>query len=152
MGTRPPRQTLAPSSPAACPRRPRRSASSTTRTSATQAPGASGASAAPRLLGSSPGRGERHLRFGRQRRHSFPGNVFQTSAGANSALFGGNSPQTFTSQGTGLTLQDHYVGGRNNSPIKSNGSTYYYDWSSGMLNTEGKRFFPSGGATEFYRR
>jgi hypothetical protein len=82
--------------------------------------------------------------------YAFPGNVFQTSTGANSALIGGYAPQSFLAQGTGLTLQDHYVGGPQQVPIHSNGSVYSYEWSSGMINTEGKRFFPFGGATEFY--
>ncbi len=82
--------------------------------------------------------------------YAFPGNVFQTSTGANTALFTGYAPQTFTPQGTGLTLQDHYVGGPKQVSIQSNGSVYYYNWSSGMINTEGKRFFPFGGATEFF--
>jgi hypothetical protein len=82
--------------------------------------------------------------------YSFPGNVFQTSTGANMSLLGGYAPQTFTSQGTGLTLFDHYVGGPQQVAIQSNGSTYDYEWSSGMINTEGKRFFPFGGATEFF--
>ena len=34
--------------------------------------------------------------------------------------------------------------------IQSNGSVYYYEWSSGLINTEGKRYFPFGGATEMY--
>jgi hypothetical protein len=82
--------------------------------------------------------------------YSFPGNVFQTSAGANASLYGGYSPQTFTSSGTGLTLADQYVGGPESLHIYSNGSVYYYMWTSGVLNTEGKRYFPFGGATEFY--
>jgi hypothetical protein len=82
--------------------------------------------------------------------YSFPGNVFQTSTGANASLYGGYSPQTFTSSGTGLTLADQYVGGPQTVPIYSNGSDYYYMWTSGVLNTEGKRYFPFGGATEFY--
>jgi hypothetical protein len=82
--------------------------------------------------------------------YSFPGNVFQTSTGANPALFTGYGPQTFTPQGTGLTLWDHYVGGPQQLAIHSNGSVYFYDWSSGMINTEGKRYFPFGGATETY--
>jgi hypothetical protein len=82
--------------------------------------------------------------------YSFPGNVFQTSAGADATLFGGYSPQAFTSQGTGLTLADQYVGGPQQLAIHSNGSVYYYEWTSGAINTEGKRFFPFGGATEFY--
>jgi hypothetical protein len=82
--------------------------------------------------------------------YAFPGNVFQTSTGANAALFTGYAPQTFTAQGTGLTLFDHYVGGPQQVAIQSNGSVYYYNWSSGMINTEGKRVFPFGGATEFF--
>jgi hypothetical protein len=82
--------------------------------------------------------------------YSFPGNVFQTSNGANAALFTGYTPQTFTAQGSGLTLQDHYVGGPKQLSIQSNGSVYYYQWSSAVLNTQGKRFFPFGGATEFF--
>jgi hypothetical protein len=82
--------------------------------------------------------------------YSFPGSVFQTSTGANSALLGSYSPQIFISQGTGLTMQDHYVGGPLQIAIQSNGTICYYEWWSGVLNTEGKRFFPFGGATEFY--
>ncbi len=82
--------------------------------------------------------------------YAFPGNVFQTSTGANSALFTGYSPQTFSRQGTGLTLFDHYVGGPDQLAIQSNGSVYFYEWSSGMINTEGKRYFPFGSATEFF--
>jgi hypothetical protein len=82
--------------------------------------------------------------------YSFPGNIFQTSTGANTSLFGGYTPQSFTSAGTGLTLWDHYVGGPQSLSIESNGSIYYYMWTSGVLNTEGKRFFPFGAATEFY--
>jgi hypothetical protein len=82
--------------------------------------------------------------------YDFPGNVFQTSTGADSALFTGYSPQTFTSQGTGLTLSEHYVGGPKQLAIQSNGSVYYYYWSGGMINTEGKRYFPFGSATEMY--
>lgn len=82
--------------------------------------------------------------------YSFPGNVFQTSTGPSAQLFTGYAPQTFSASGTGLTLQDHYIGGPQHVAIQSNGSVYYYKWSSGMINTEGKRFFPSGGATEFY--
>lgn len=82
--------------------------------------------------------------------YAFPGNVFQTSTGAVASLLGGYVPQTFTSQGTGLTLADHYVGGPQQLAIQSNGSVYYYEWTSGTLNTEGKRFFPFGGATEFF--
>jgi hypothetical protein len=82
--------------------------------------------------------------------YSFPGSVFQTSTGENPLLLGGYSPQTFTSQGTGLTLWDHYVGGPLQIATQTNGAVCYYTWWSGMLNTEGKRFFPFGGATEFY--
>jgi hypothetical protein len=82
--------------------------------------------------------------------YAFPGNLFQTSAGANPELFTGYAPQTFSANGSGLTLQDHYVGGPQQVAIHSNGSVYSYMWSSGMLNTEGKRFFPFGSATEFY--
>ncbi len=81
--------------------------------------------------------------------YRFPGNVFQTSTGANSSLFGGYAPQTFGSAGTGLSLEDIYVGAQQIA-IQSNGSTAYYQWTSGTLNTEGKRYFPFGGATEFY--
>jgi hypothetical protein len=76
--------------------------------------------------------------------------VFQTSTGANPALCPGDAPQTFTAQGTGLSIQDHYVGGPKQVAIQSNGSVYYYYWSGGVINTEGKRFFPFGGATEMY--
>ncbi len=100
--------------------------------------------------GSSQGAESGRYASGDSADYSFPGNIFQTSTGANSALFGGYSPQTFTAQGTGLTLQDHYVGGPQQLAIQSNGSVYYYEWSSGVLNTESKRFFPFGGATEFY--
>jgi beta-glucanase (GH16 family) len=82
--------------------------------------------------------------------YGFPGNVVQTSTGADTTLLGGYTPQQFTSQGTGLTLADHFVGGPQQVDIQSNGSVYYYEWTSGMLNTEGKRFFPFGGATEFF--
>ncbi len=82
--------------------------------------------------------------------YAFPGNVFQTSTGAAMALFGGYDPQTFIPGGMGLTLQDVYVGGPQQVAIQSNGSVSYYEWTSGMLNTEGKRFFPFGGATEFF--
>jgi hypothetical protein len=82
--------------------------------------------------------------------YAFPGNVFQTSTGADTSLFSGYVPQKFTSQGTGLTLADRYVGGPQQVAIRSNGSVYYYEWTSGTLNTEGKRFFPFGGATEFF--
>jgi hypothetical protein len=82
--------------------------------------------------------------------YSFPGNVFQTSTGADTSLLGGYAPQSFTSQGTGLTLADHYVGGPQQLAIHSNGSVYFYEWTSGTINTEGKRFFPFGGATEFF--
>jgi hypothetical protein len=82
--------------------------------------------------------------------YSFPGNVFQTSTGAVQGLVGGYMPQAFTSQGAGLTLADHYVGGPQTVAIQSNGSVYHYEWTSGMINTEGKRFFPFGGANEFF--
>jgi hypothetical protein len=82
--------------------------------------------------------------------YSFPGNVFQTSTGADTSLLGGYAPQSFTSQGTGLTLADHYVGGPQQLAIHSNGSVYFYEWASGTINTEGKRFFPFGSATEFF--
>lgn len=82
--------------------------------------------------------------------YAFPGNVFQSSTGADTSLFGGYAPQKFLAQGTGLTLADHYVGGPQQLAIHSNGSVYYYEWTSGTLNTEGKRFFPFGGATEFF--
>ncbi len=87
---------------------------------------------------------------GSQADYAYPGNVFQTSAGANSSLFGGYSPQTFTSQGSGLSLQDVYVGGPQVQATESNGSTYDYEWTGGIVNTEGKRYFPFGTATEFY--
>jgi hypothetical protein len=82
--------------------------------------------------------------------YSFPGNVFQTSTGANSSLVGGYSPQAFHSLGSGLSLFDHYVGGPQQIAVQSNGSTHFYEWTSGIINTEGKRFFPFGGAAEFY--
>ena len=87
---------------------------------------------------------------GNSANYAFPGNVFQTSTGGDSSLFTGYSPQAFNSQGTGLTLFDHYVGGPQQLAIHSNGSVYYYEWSSGTINTEGKRYFPFGGATEMY--
>jgi hypothetical protein len=82
--------------------------------------------------------------------YSFPGNLFQTSTGSDASLFGTYSPQTFTSHGTGLTLADIYVGGPQQLSCQCGGNTYYYYWTSGVLNTEGKRFFPYGSATEFY--
>jgi hypothetical protein len=82
--------------------------------------------------------------------YAFPGNVIQTSTGANPALFTSYSPQTFIPAGTGLTLQDHYVGGPKQVAIQSNGAVYYFFWSSAMINTEGKRYFPFGGASETY--
>ncbi len=82
--------------------------------------------------------------------YAFPGNVFQTSTGANATLFGGYSPQAFHSTGSGLSIFDHYVGGPQQIAIQSNGTTDFYEWTSGVINTEGKRFFPFGSATEFY--
>lgn len=82
--------------------------------------------------------------------YSFPGNLFQTSTGPSASLFGTYSPQTFTSHGTGLTLADIYVGGPQQLSCQCGGNIYYYYWTSGVLNTEGKRFFPYGNATEFY--
>ena len=41
-------------------------------------------------------------------------------------------------------------GGPQQQAIQSNGTTDFYEWSSGVINTEGKRYFPFGSATEFY--
>jgi hypothetical protein len=100
--------------------------------------------------GSSQGKQTGTYASGDSADYAFPGNVFQTSTGSDATLFGGYAPQTFTSQGTGLTVLDHYVGGPKQLSIQSNGSTYFYEWTSGAINSEGKRFFPFGGATEFY--
>ena len=116
-----------------------------------QAPGAvwSVSGSAP-YWGSSQGGQTGTYASGDSADYSFPGNVFQTSTSSNEALFGTYGPQRFTSEGSGLTLEDFYVGGPQEVAIHSNGSAYYYEWSSGMINTEGKRFFPFGGQTEFY--
>jgi hypothetical protein len=100
--------------------------------------------------GSSPGAQNGTYASAFDAEYDFPGNVFQTSSGANQALFGGYAPQTFMAQGTGLTLWNHFVGGPQQLAIHSNGSVYFYEWSAGMINTESKRFFPFGTATEFY--
>jgi hypothetical protein len=82
--------------------------------------------------------------------YAFPGDAYQTSTGGDAALFAGYTHQTFVPTGTGLTLVDNYVGGPQPLAIQSNGSVYYYEWSSGMINTEGKHYFPFGGANEFF--
>lgn len=99
--------------------------------------------------GSSPYWGSCQCASGFSEDYSFPGNLFQTSTGANTALFGGYASQTFLSNGTGLSLADRYVGSHTVA-IQSNGTSDNYLWTSAVINTEDKRYFPTSGATEFY--
>jgi Glycosyl hydrolases family 16 len=80
--------------------------------------------------------------------YDVPGNVSQTSSGANSSLFSTYSPQDFSSTGCGVTFTAHYTGARNWSTTNEGILTDY--WTSGAINTYDKVSFPTNGNTSFY--
>ncbi|MGH9018278.1 MAG: hypothetical protein ACRDY1_11075 [Acidimicrobiales bacterium] len=82
--------------------------------------------------------------------YDVPGNVSQTSTGANPALFSGYKPQVFKKKGSGVTFTAHYTG-----PVTydtTNEGNLTFDWTSGCLNTFNKFSFPdqAKGDTEAY--
>ena len=80
--------------------------------------------------------------------YDVPGNVSQTSSGANSSLFSTYSPQNFSSTGCGVTFTAHYTGARNWNTTNEGTLTDY--WTSGAMNTYNKVSFPTNGRTSFY--
>ena len=80
--------------------------------------------------------------------YDVPGNVSQTSSGANSSLFSTYSPQNFPSTGCGVTFTAHYTGARNWNTTNEGTLTDY--WTSGAMNTYNKVSFPTNGRTSFY--
>jgi len=80
--------------------------------------------------------------------YDVPGNVSQTSRGANSSLFSTYSPQNFSSTGCGVTFTAHYTGARNWNTTNEGTLTDY--WTSGAINTYNKVSFPTDGRTSFY--
>ena len=82
--------------------------------------------------------------------YDLPGNVSQTSTGANPALYSGYTPQKFKKRGWGVTFTAHYTG-----PVtyqSTNEGNITFDWTSGCLNTFDKFSFPdqAKGDTEAY--
>jgi hypothetical protein len=82
--------------------------------------------------------------------YDVPGNVWQTSTGADSALYSGYAPQRFDKNGWGVTFTAHYTG-----PVTyktTNEGNITFDWTSGCLNTFDKFSFPdeAKGYTEAY--
>ncbi|HUD06612.1 MAG TPA: family 16 glycosylhydrolase [Candidatus Saccharimonadales bacterium] len=82
--------------------------------------------------------------------YDLPGNVSQTSTGVNQSLLSTYKPQTFDSNGWGVTFTAHHTGATNYNT--TNEGTQTYDWTSGMINTFNKVDFPdpSKGYTEAY--
>jgi hypothetical protein len=80
--------------------------------------------------------------------YDVPGNVSQTSTGADASLFSGYSPQTFNPNGWGVTFTAVPTG------AKTWDTTSYGDitahWTSGALNTYNHISFPSGSHTSAY--
>jgi len=79
--------------------------------------------------------------------YDFPGNVFQTTHGADSSLFGTYTPQTFDSSGSGLSIQGHYQG---HYTVNDVYGTQSFSWSSGAINTYNHVSFPVSPHTDCY--
>jgi hypothetical protein len=79
--------------------------------------------------------------------YDLPGNVSQTSTGYNSSLFSGYAPQTFNPNGWGVSFTAHYTGPRTWNTVNGARSA---TWTSGVINSYNKIFFPSGGKTQAF--
>jgi len=75
--------------------------------------------------------------------YDLPGNVSQTSTGANSSLVSTYTPQIFKKHGWGLTFTAHYTGLK--TYVTTNEGDQTYTWTSGMMNTFNKVDFPDPG-------
>ena len=82
--------------------------------------------------------------------YDLPGNVSQTSTGANSSLFSTHTPQVFKKRGWGLTFTAHHTGPKTYATTNEGNQTYA--WTSGMINTFNKVDFPDPkkGYTDAY--
>jgi hypothetical protein len=82
--------------------------------------------------------------------YDLPGNVSQTSTGANNSLFSTYTPQIFKKNGWGLTFTAHYTGPKTYDTTNEGDQTY--TWTSGMINTFNKVDFPNPkkGYTDAY--
>jgi hypothetical protein len=80
--------------------------------------------------------------------YALPGNVFQTSTGANSALLSTYSPQAFNLTGCGVSFTATYTGDRTYDT--TNEGSFTLPWTSGFINSYNKISFPTAGHTAFY--
>jgi Glycosyl hydrolases family 16 len=80
--------------------------------------------------------------------YDLPGNVFQTSTGADTSLYSTYSPQAFHASGWGVSIAAHYTGSKpwNTQPY----GTVTETWTSGAINSYNKISFPSGGHTSCF--
>jgi hypothetical protein len=80
--------------------------------------------------------------------YDLPGNVFQTSTGADTFLYSTYGPQTFNPHGSGVSLVAHYTGARQWNTEGS--GELSATWTSGVINSYNKISFPSGAHTSCF--
>jgi hypothetical protein len=80
--------------------------------------------------------------------YDLPGNVFQTSTGADTTLYSSYSPQTFHATGWGVSFTAHYTGSRSWDTEPYGDVTE--SWTSGAINSYNNISFPSGSHTRCY--
>jgi hypothetical protein len=80
--------------------------------------------------------------------YDVPGNVSQTSTGVNPSLLSAYAPQTFRSNGCGVTFTAHHTGPTR--WVTTNEGTLTRSWTDGAINSFNKISFPTGLNTEFY--
>jgi hypothetical protein len=100
--------------------------------------------------GSSPNWGSNMCPCSSSNDYDLPGNVSQTSTGANDSLFSTYTPQIFKKRGWGLTFTAHDTGPKTYATKNEGDQTY--NWTSGMINTFNKVDFPDPkkGYTDAY--